>query len=263
MSQLLQPFNPMDFDPESGGAGGLPVGDHIVRATAVEIKPASSGESGMVVFTLEVIDGEARGATGAYRLNLYHPNETTVKIANSQLSALCYVTGVFQLGSDGRQLSALLNIPFKVHVEPQKDKPQYTEVKYVMDVHGNKPKKGGNGGGAPAGNAGGFGGQQQQQQQGGQFNQQQQGGGFGGQQQQPNQGGWNQQQGAPQGAQQQAGGWGGQQGGQNAPQQPQGGQQGGGWGNQQQGGGQQQQQGGGWGQGGPGSGQPAAWGGQR
>lgn len=259
--QLTQPFNPMMHDPTQTGGGGLPVGKHPVVIKAAEIKPTSAGDGGLIEFTLEIIDGPARGATGAYRLNLYNKSEKAARIAASQLSALCHVTQQFQLGADGTQLSVLFNIPFVVEVTPQKSDPAYTEVHKVYDMAGNEPGK------APTntGSAAGFTGQQQGQQ----TQQGQQGGagawaaGQGQQTQQPNAG-------------QQGGGWGGgqqtQPQGQQSTQAGQQGGQAGGWGGGngqgQQGGaqGQQQQQGngGGWQQGAgqTGAGNPA-WGPQR
>lgn len=230
--QLMKPFNPSEWDPEL--TGGLPIGRHPVVITAGEIKPTKENDGGLLEFTLTAIDGPAKGASQKYRLNLYNKSQQSVEIANRQLSALCHVTGVFQLGADGCQFMALANIPFQVEIAKQKNDERYTEVSGVFDIQGNPPKKAGTGGAAP---------QTTQQNQGGN------GGGWnnGGNQQQPQQ---------SQGAQ--GGGW-GNQGGQT---QQQGGQ-GGGWGNGGPGtgnggqGGQQPNQGGG------GAPQGGAWGGGR
>lgn len=249
MAQLIQPFNANNFDPTQG-VGGLPIGRHPVIIESSEVKANKANDGGYLQLNLKIIDGPQAGTVGAYRLNLYHSNPQTVEIANRQLSAISHVTGVFMI-QDSAQLH---NIPFMVEVGPQKNDPQYTEVKKVFDAAGNEPGKQGQGGGAAQpqghgqagqpqggawggqqGNPGGWGGQQGGNPQG------QQGGGF-----QPPQGDQGQQQ-PPQNG---GGAWGAPQGQGNAQGggfQPPSGQNGGG---QPQGGGWQQGQGGGapWGQ---------------
>lgn len=237
--QLIQAFDAQQYDPTQG-VGSLPIGKHPVIVESSEVKANKANDGGYLQLNLRIIDGPQQGTTGAYRLNLYHSNQQTVEIAHRQLSAICHVIGVFQV-TDSSQLH---NLPFLIEVGPQKNDPQYTEVKKVFDMNGNEPGKAG--AGAPAAQP------QQQQPQG-----------------QPN-GAWG---GAPQGQPQQpAGGaaWGGQQQPAQQPaQQPQGGAAWGGqpaqnpapqggqpaWGGQPaQQPAQQQPQGGGWQQGG---GQPA------
>ncbi|AXC34303.1 hypothetical protein P7I17_gp49 [Escherichia phage Halfdan] len=266
MAQLMQAFDARNVDPTQG-VGGLPIGKHPVIAIKSEVKPTKDNDSGYLQFDLQVIDGPNKGAVGAYRLNLYHTNPQTVEIAHKQLSALCHVTGVFQV-QDSQQLH---NIPFMVEVGLQKEPNpnKYTDVKRVFDINGNEPgHANGNGqaaqnNGGQAGNNGGSWGNQQQN--GGQNQQQNNGGnnaGWGGQSQvannvpmPDNNGGNNQNQGQNNGGGNP--GW-GQNNGNNGQQ---GNQQGGGWqGNQQGNQGQQQGNGGGWNQNqGNGGGQPA-WG---
>jgi len=193
--QLIQAFNAQQYDPTQG-VGSLPIGKHPVIIESSEVKANKANDGGYLQLNLRIIDGPQQGTTGAYRLNLYHSNQQTVEIAHRQLSAICHVIGVFQV-TDSSQLH---NLPFLIEVGPQKNDPQYTEVKKVFDMNGNEPGKAG--AGAPAA-------QPQQQQPQGQPN-----GAWGGapqgQQQQPAQGGGWQQGGQPA----QGGGW--QQGGQPA-----------------------------------------------
>lgn len=178
--QLLERFNPYDHNPEAPVGGNLPVGKHPVVITAAEVAATKDNTGGMVVFTVQIIDGPAKGSDGVYRLNLYNSSEKAKKIAHSQLSAICYVTGQFQLGQNGDDLSVLFNKPFMVDVGLQAGNDQYTEVKAVMDMSGNKPKAGGQAQQQPAQNQG-FGAPQNTQQP--QQNQNQ--GGWGGNNQQP------------------------------------------------------------------------------
>lgn len=143
MARLLSAFNPNNFDPTQGSSM-LPVGKLLVVATSSEVKPTSDGNNGYLQYNLEVIDGEHKGASGAYRLNLYHSNQQTVEIANRQFSALCHVTGQLGVVEDSAQLH---NVPFIVEVQKQTKgegaEKGYTEVKRVYDANGNEPGKGG------------------------------------------------------------------------------------------------------------------------
>lgn len=237
MVQLLNAFNPMEYDPSQGGAA-WPLGKHPVIIESAEVKPTKDNSSGYLQLNLKVIDGPNAGHTGPYRLNLYNQSQEAAQIAHRQLSAICHVTQTFQLGPDGTQLQYLFNKPFVIDVGMQKGQEAqekgYTEIKRVYDMAGNEPGKTGQ---AQQQAPQGFQQQQPQQQQPAQQGGAQAWGGQGqGQQQEaPAQGG-------------QGGGWGQQNGGQQQPQQ------------QQQ---APQQNGGGWaqGQGGgaPAGGQPA-WG---
>lgn len=148
---LMHGFDPTQVDPTQG-AGSLPVGRHPVVIKESEVKATKDEESGYVEFSLEIIDGPAKGQTGPYRLHLYNKSEKAVKNAQRQLSALCHVTQTFRLGSDGRQLSELYNKAFVVDVRYQKghnpatdgeEAKGYTEVDRVYDMQGNEPGKGG------------------------------------------------------------------------------------------------------------------------
>lgn len=262
MAQLMQQFDANQFDPTQS-TGGLPIGRHPVIIESSEVKATQANDGGYLQLNLKIIDGPQSGTVGAYRLNLYNSNQTAVEIAHRQMSAICHVLGVFNV-QDSEQLH---NIPFIIEVGPQKNDPQYTEVKKVFDQNGNEPGKAGQGqGNAQVQNQG------QQQNQGGNAwgGQQNQG-----QNQQSNQGqnwGGNQQQ--DQNNNQQGGGnnggpaWGGNGNGgndQNQQNQAQGGGNNPAWGNNNQGqdnsNQQQQNNGGGWQQNqGGGNGGGAPWG---
>jgi hypothetical protein len=145
MAKLINDFNANDVQPAGIGAGSLPVSGkdgYVVMITDSEIKPTADESGGMLVLTLTVQEGEHQGASGPYRLNLYNANEQAKRIAESELSAICRVTGVMQL-TDSAQLHG---IPFRAVVAKQKVKPGqedkgYTEVKGVLDVHGNSAAK--------------------------------------------------------------------------------------------------------------------------
>lgn len=151
MAQLQSPFNAQQFDPKQGSFEQLPVGKHPVVIVASEIKPTSDNTGGMIVYQLQVIDGPAKGAEGPYRVNLYNASDKARSIAESQQSALCYVTGVFMV----QDTAQLHNIPFVVEVKEQSLTLQqlekknagetvtpFTQVHKVYDIQGNEPKGG-------------------------------------------------------------------------------------------------------------------------
>jgi len=198
MAQLQHQFNAQQFDPsqQGGSIQQLPVGKHVVIATASEIKATKDNSGGMLVFDLQVIEGPGQGKSGPMRLNLYSSSDQARGIAENQYAALCYATNVLQ-PTDTQQHHG---IPFMVEVENQpltadqqakqaagQSVTPFTQVRKILNRDGSIP---GMGGAAP---------QQQQQGNGQQWQ------GQGNQQPQGNQGGWNggqQQQSQPQQEQQ-------------------------------------------------------------
>ena len=147
MATLPTAFNAYNIDPKQA-TSMLPVSGpegHLVVISNSELKAASSGNgNGYLELTLNVVDGAAKGASGPFRLNLFNTNATAVEIANQHLSAICHVTGQMMV-SDSAQLH---NIPFRVGVisktfkNAQGNDVEGTEIKTIMDIHGNKPKMG-------------------------------------------------------------------------------------------------------------------------
>jgi hypothetical protein len=140
MAQFIQPINLNNFDPTQG-VGGLPIGRHPVVISSSEIKATKANDGGYLQLDLTIIDGPQKGQVGAWRLNLYSSSAQAAEIAHRQLSAVGHCVGVFML----QDSSQLHNMPFVIDVGPQKNDPQYTEVKKVMDMNGNEPGKAGSG----------------------------------------------------------------------------------------------------------------------
>jgi hypothetical protein len=191
----------------------VPEGWYNVAITESEVKPTKDNEGAMLVLKASIIDGPHANKPIFIRLNIQNKNQQAVDIAYGELSAICHVTGVYQIGDS----SQLHGIPFQVRVVVRPAKDGYdasNDVKGYKDAAGNEPGKAKTqGGGQPSNFGGAPQGQGQPQQnpaQGGNpgWGQQPQGN--------PNQG---QPQGNPQG--QGAPAWGGQQGQQPA-QNPQG-----------------------------------------
>lgn len=146
----LYNFSANDFSPQYGGGGSLPVGKHPVMIVETELA-ASQGNTGggFLAITLEAVDGPAKGIRHTDRLNLRHSNPVVVEIANKQLSAYCYVTGVMQF----KDTNELCRRPFVVEITPQKNKPEYTEVSQIFTSDMRKPGEVAAAGGQPVAKA--------------------------------------------------------------------------------------------------------------
>lgn len=133
---------------------------HLVHIVDSGTKTMKDGQGTRAILTLEIIDGPYKGVTGEYGINIAHPNQETVRIGFSELSAIAHCVGVLRVGNSAE----LHRKPFRILVRQQKDNPQYTEVYGVLDVNGNEPKKAGQGPVAPqpAQQSGGFAPQQTQ-----------------------------------------------------------------------------------------------------
>lgn len=136
-------FDATTVTPRQGG-GAHPVGNKFpFRITNTEIVETKDKKGGMfsVEFTSEV-------GSITHRYNLWNESEAARRIANEQLSALCYATGIFKVDfkNDGAALRngrGLMDIGFQKGHEPSAEKPEggYVELKKVYDAAGNEPGK--------------------------------------------------------------------------------------------------------------------------
>jgi len=76
-----------DFEP-------IPAGKYLAVITESEVKPNKAGTGSYLQFTFQIIEGEYKGRFLWARLNLDNPNDTAVKIARAELSAICRAVGV-------------------------------------------------------------------------------------------------------------------------------------------------------------------------
>lgn len=132
-------FDATTVDPAQGSSS-LPIGRHPVIIKGSTVTATKAGDGGMLVFSLEVFDGPAKGAQGVYRLNMWNPNPQAAEIAGKQLSAICHVLRTFHLNTPEPKCAELFGKPFIVIVEKQADN-NYTQVVAVQDINGNPPSK--------------------------------------------------------------------------------------------------------------------------
>jgi hypothetical protein len=136
MFQFQNPFDARTVEP-SASFSPLPPADYKCIVTASEVEATADQQSGMLVLTMQVVEGQYQGRTVKWWLNIYNKSQQAQEIAYKQLSALCHVTGQFQIQNSGQ----LHNIPFIAVIGISSKNPQYNDVKGVKDLQGNSPGK--------------------------------------------------------------------------------------------------------------------------
>lgn len=121
----LNGFNAGEVDP-TVALDPIPAGTYAAAIIDSELKPTKAGTGKYLQLTLQVLDGEHGGRLVWARLNLENPNQTTVKIARGELSAICRAVGVMQ----PRDSVELHNIPLEIKVGLKKraDNGEFTNV---------------------------------------------------------------------------------------------------------------------------------------
>ncbi|MBN2583677.1 MAG: DUF669 domain-containing protein [Planctomycetes bacterium] len=114
------------FDP-------IPAGKYLAAITETEMKPTKNGSGSYLQMTFTVLDGEYKNRVLWARLNLNNPNATAVKIARSELSAICHAVGVMQ----PRDSVELHNIPLLITVKVKK---REDTGELTNEIKGYEPK---------------------------------------------------------------------------------------------------------------------------
>jgi len=111
----LNGFDASQVEP-SASFDPIPAGKYLAAITESEMKATKTGAGSYLQMTFTVLDGEYKNRMLWARLNLNNPNVTAVKIARSELSALCRAVGVLQ----PRDSVELHNIPLLITVKLKK-----------------------------------------------------------------------------------------------------------------------------------------------
>lgn len=98
-----------DFEP-------IPAGKYLAAIMASQMKPTKNGNGNYLELEFAVLEGNCKGRKLWARLNLNNPNTTTVKIARSELSAICRAVGVMQ----PKDSVELHNLPLVITVKLKK-----------------------------------------------------------------------------------------------------------------------------------------------
>lgn len=136
----IPPFDATNIPPNQGGEAH-PLGKFLAQVTNTSVAPTKSGTGGQFIIEYTTPAGKIND-----RFQLWNDNELTSKIAREQLSAVCWSTGVLNLGNWQTQGAALRGARLTIEVGQQIDKntkqpTQYVEVKRVYDINGNEPGK--------------------------------------------------------------------------------------------------------------------------
>ena len=116
----------VSFDP-------IPAGKYLAAITESEMKATKTGAGSYLQMTFTVLDGEYKNRVLWARLNLNNPNVTAVKIARSELSAICRAVGVLQ----PRDSVELHNIPLLITVKVKK---REDTGELTNEIKGYEPK---------------------------------------------------------------------------------------------------------------------------
>jgi len=108
-------FNANEVEP-SASFDPLPAGKYLAAVTASEMKPTKSGNGSYLEMELTILEGEYKDRKVWDRLNLNNPNATAVKIARSELSAICHAVGVLS----PKDSVELHNLPLVITVKLKK-----------------------------------------------------------------------------------------------------------------------------------------------
>jgi hypothetical protein len=106
-ARTVEPMAP--FEP-------VPAAKYIVAIVASDMKPTKAGDGHYLELQFLVLDGEYKGRLLWDRLNLDNPNELAVKIARSQLAAVCQAVGVLT-PNDSHELH---DLPLEITVKVKK-----------------------------------------------------------------------------------------------------------------------------------------------
>ena len=112
----LQGFDASQVEPATA-FDPIPAGKYLAVITDSEMKPTKSGTGSYLQLTFTILEGEYKNRVLWARLNLDNPNATAVKIARSELSAICHAVGVMQ----PKDSVELHNLPLVVSVRQKTD----------------------------------------------------------------------------------------------------------------------------------------------
>lgn len=147
MAKLGAAFNAQAIPPaDPDGGANLPIGLIPVRIDGNSLETNSNGSGQRFDMHLTGVHGPGMGVKVKFGLNLFHQGSDAAKsqqareIAAKQLSAICYATGVYDLGAEG-DLDRLNGKMMIAVVESQNDPqhPDRTKIVGFADVNGMKP----------------------------------------------------------------------------------------------------------------------------
>jgi hypothetical protein len=128
----LNGFDASQVEP-SASFEPIPAGKYLAAITESEMKPTKNGSGSYLQLTFTILEGEYKNRVAWARLNLANPNATAVKIARSELSAICHAVGVMQ----PRDSLELHNVPLLITVKVKK---REDTGELTNEIKGYEPK---------------------------------------------------------------------------------------------------------------------------
>lgn len=111
----LNGFDANEVEPTSD-LDPIPAGKYLAMITDSEMKPTKNGDGHYLLLTFQILEGPCKNRHVWARLNLSNPNETAVRIARAELSAICRAVGVMV----PRDSVELHNLPLQITVRLKK-----------------------------------------------------------------------------------------------------------------------------------------------
>ena len=108
-------FNANDVKP-TASFDPIPAGKYLAAIVDSTTKPTKNGAGEYLELVFEVLEGPYKGRRVWERLTLKHVNDTTVRIARGNLSAICRAVGVMELNDS----SQLHDLPLSITVALRK-----------------------------------------------------------------------------------------------------------------------------------------------
>ena len=112
----LNGFNAREVQPTTS-FDPIPNGKYVAAITESEMKATKNGNGSYLQLTFTIVEGEYKNRVVWTRLNLNNPNATAVKIARSELSAICHAIGIMQ----PRDSAELHNVPVVISVKSRRN----------------------------------------------------------------------------------------------------------------------------------------------
>ncbi len=127
-------FNAQTVAPAMG-METVPKGWYNVIMDQSEMKPTKDGQGGYLECRFTILDGAHAGKHIFTRLNLQNKNQTTVEIAQKQLSAIAHAVQVLQV-QDSQQLHGRpLKVKVKIRVDTTGEYEDQNEITVFKDIN--------------------------------------------------------------------------------------------------------------------------------
>jgi hypothetical protein len=137
-------FDANNFAPDQGGQV-VPAGRYNVAITNTQLNPTRDGKGMQFVLEYTITEGPHANNRVYDRFNILNDNPTTVRIANGNLSAVCYVTGIQHVNmKDGGIALRNARLQVDVTVRNSPEFGQQNDVRKRYDIMGNEPMAPGN-----------------------------------------------------------------------------------------------------------------------